>query len=124
MGRAPKVVLLVEDDAILGMGMALELSRRGYSVKQARDRESAMAAYGAGVDLVVMDIDLGEGADGVSIAREMLGLRPAPIVFHCASPYSDHADRLEGLDYTAYIEKDIDQERLYRRVDRVLGRDE
>lgn len=121
MALSPKVVLIVEDDAILCMGMALALKRRGYSTKTARNGEGAMEAFRDGVDLVVMDIDLGPSPDGVSIAKEMLSTVQVPIVFHCASPYSDHTDRLEGLRYAAYVEKDVDQEYLYACVDRALA---
>lgn len=121
METTPKVVLIVEDDVIVSMGVAKSLSARGFEIISTRTRAAAMDAFKAGVDLVVMDIDLGEEADGIDLAREMLSIRRIPVLFHSVSPYEDNAERLRGLDYEAYVRKDVDTAILEFEVALALG---
>ena len=70
---APGLRLLVVDDLapVLAV-MAKQASRLGYTVATAATAEAAMARLDAGerFDLLLSDIELGPGRDGVSLAQE------------------------------------------------------
>jgi PAS domain S-box-containing protein len=101
-------ILLVEDEAIIAMSTALALRERGYEVHHVLDGESALRRIASGedgLDLVLMDIDLGKGMDGTEAARGILRIRSIPIVF--LSAHSDRAfvERTESISYYGYVSK-------------------
>ena len=72
-------VLVVDDDPLI-MAAAAELFRQaGHSVVRARSYEEAVAALRADarIRLVVTDICLGDGQDGLALAAAVAQLRPA-----------------------------------------------
>ena len=72
-------VLVVDDDPLI-MAAAAELFRQGgHSVVRARSYEEAVAALEADarIRLVVTDICLGNGQDGLALAAAAAELRPA-----------------------------------------------
>jgi DNA-binding NtrC family response regulator len=74
----PEAILFVEDDALVRMDMAEYLRECGYRVHGAANATEAMAALQAkfAIDLVFTDINLGEGMNGVELARWILEHRP------------------------------------------------
>ncbi len=59
-------LLLVEDESIIALSERKELERKGYSVSVTYRGEDAVEAIAgdSGIDLVLMDIDLGPGWTG------------------------------------------------------------
>ncbi|HEY3021820.1 MAG TPA: response regulator, partial [Solirubrobacteraceae bacterium] len=65
-------VLVVEDDADLRETMARALSADGHAVTEAADGRAALDALaGPPFDLVVLDISLGAGPDGIEVCRRL-----------------------------------------------------
>jgi FixJ family two-component response regulator len=62
----PVKILLVEDEALIAISERTVLEQEGYTVTIARSGEEAVefAATESGVNLVLMDIDLGVGIEG------------------------------------------------------------
>ena len=81
----PGNVLIVEDDPIIALAVAGELEAAGHVVLgPAADTASAMALVRQRrPDLALVDIDLGEGGDGVGVAQ-MLRQAGVPPVFASA----------------------------------------
>jgi PAS domain S-box-containing protein len=78
-----KTILLVEDDEPMA-GMQQHLLRSfGYNVVHAGDGERAIALCDAiaDIDLVLMDIDLGPGMNGIETAKAILNKHNLPITF-------------------------------------------
>lgn len=73
MSRKPKTLLLVEDEHLVAVCEKLELENRGYNVVTVPTGEKAIDAVakqgGDPFDLILMDIDLGEGLDGTQAAE-------------------------------------------------------
>ncbi len=69
--HANKVILLVEDDNIQVLSTVARLKRFGYAVIAASSGEESIrtAAGSEHIDLILMDIDLGRGIDGIEAAR-------------------------------------------------------
>jgi PAS domain S-box-containing protein len=85
-----KNILLVEDEAVIAMTTAKVLEQ-DYNVETAFKGEEAVELVRSGkkVDLILMDIDLGEGMDGTEAAEIILRERLIPVLF-----LSSHAERV------------------------------
>src|SRR6185369_626537 len=80
MSPPPKVLLLVEDEPVIAAAEKMALQSRGYTVVVATSGEAALAAVqgSQGIDLVLMDIDLGAGWDGTETAERILACDDPP----------------------------------------------
>lgn len=122
-------ILLVEDDRLLGDGLAAGLAHAGYAVDWLRDGEAAVAAlstehYAA----VVLDLGLPR-RDGLSVLQWLRERRDAtPVLIVTARDRLE--DRVRGLDQGAddYVLKPFDLDevaaRLRALVRRAHGRSE
>ena len=84
MTTEPKIVLLVEDEPLLGELMTTALTDKGFAVVASTDASGALRHLlsGAQCDILFTDIDLGEGMDGATLAQLVHAMRPAlPIVY-------------------------------------------
>ncbi|HET7839096.1 MAG TPA: histidine kinase dimerization/phosphoacceptor domain -containing protein [Rectinemataceae bacterium] len=108
MGKEPHSILLVEDDPIVAMGLSVELQDEGFRVNSAYSGEMAIAALRQGIaasDLILMDLDLGIGIDGVQAASEILRDHDIPIVFLSSHSEREFAARTEKVPSYGYILK-------------------
>lgn len=85
--RVSAKVLIVEDDAVVALALGDYLDRRRYAVVGiAANAQQALAiAEEASPDLVIMDVNLSDTIDGVTIARELHRKYAAKIVFATAA---------------------------------------
>lgn len=106
-GNARPLVLLVEDQAVIAMSEKAILEKHGFTVILALSGEEAVAIFDStpGIDVVLMDIDLGAGMDGTEAAAAILGRRDVPVVF--LSSHSDPAtvERTERITCYGYVMK-------------------
>jgi PAS domain S-box-containing protein len=102
-----RTILLVEDEAIIALAESKTLRKFGYGVITAGDGDEAVrkATCGAPVDLVLMDIDLGEGMDGTESARRILEKRNIPIVFLTSHSERAMVERVRGITRFGYVIK-------------------
>jgi CheY-like chemotaxis protein len=79
----PYVVLVVEDDALIRMDLAAELSASGWAVLEAGSGRDALAICDAGVpiDVLVTDINLGNGTSGWDVARAFWLRDNIPVIY-------------------------------------------
>lgn len=99
-----KTILLVEDEAVIAMSEASILKQHGYTVLTAYNAEQAVQTVEHdSVDLILMDIDLGEGkADGTNAAERILKKHDLPIVFltsHAEKEYVEKVKKITGYGY-------------------------
>jgi CheY-like chemotaxis protein len=99
-------ILLVEDQALIALAEKLSLEGCGYAVLTAKSGEAAvaMAMGNAEIDLIFMDIDLGEGMDGIAAAEIIQKDRDTPIVFlssHKEIEIARRGDRVVSYGYIA-----------------------
>lgn len=99
-----RTVLLVEDEALIRLSQKTTLERNGFHVTAAESGEKAVGAVAEGrpVDLVLMDIDLGGGMDGIEASQRILAHRDLPIVFltsHAEKPYVERAREITSYGY-------------------------
>ncbi|MCT8334537.1 PAS domain S-box protein [Leptospira sp. 85282-16] len=100
-------ILLVEDEAILAISQSEFLKNKGYSVQYVSNSSDAYDYITAGekVDLILMDINLSDGMDGIQLAEKILSFREIPILF--VSGYSDNKilDRVCKIKHYGYVPK-------------------
>lgn len=115
----PRTVAIVEDETAIRDNYADALRRYGYRVDGYDDRPGAEAAFAARLpDLVIIDIGLGEEAEGGFDLCRGLRARSAtlPIIFLTAR--DSELDAISGLRLGAddYLTKDISIPHLTARV--------
>jgi two-component system cell cycle sensor histidine kinase/response regulator CckA len=84
MIKEPRTILFVEDEPLLGELMSDALTDRGFTVHVAPNADDALdhLRSGADIDVLITDIDLGEGMDGAALAERARELRPSlPVVY-------------------------------------------
>lgn len=84
MKKEPLTILFVEDEPLLGELMCDALSDRGFTVHVAPNANDALGHLMSGkdIDVLITDIDLGEGMDGAQLAARARELRPSlPVVY-------------------------------------------
>ncbi len=109
MTTPAKAILLVEDEAILALDEAKQLKGLGYGVTCAYRAEQAVNMVRErpdAFDLVLMDIDLGPGMDGVQAAHRILAERDIPVVFLSSHTEPEVVEKTEKVTSYGYVVKD------------------
>jgi len=104
---ARKSILLVEDDFLIATQSSLILDGFGYDVVMANTGEKAVecAVEDANISLVLMDIDLGQGMDGLEAATRILYHKSLPIVFLSSNADMEVVDRAKSISPYGYVIK-------------------
>jgi CheY-like chemotaxis protein len=102
-----KSILLVEDEGLIGLATKADLERFGYRIILAMGGEGAIENISENSDiaLVLMDIDLGNGMDGISASRRILQIRDVPIVFVSSHTEPSIVSSTEAITSYGYIVK-------------------
>jgi len=82
------VVLIVEDNALIRLDMAESLDAMGLTVLEAGSAEEALDLCNSGqhVDVLVTDINLGNGATGWDVGRAFWLREPLPVIYMSGNP--------------------------------------
>ena len=102
--KGQRTILLVEDEAIIGMAQSKQLKQYGYDVILVRNGQKAIDAFGnneISIDLVLMDINLGgSNMDGTETATKIINRFGVPVLF--LSSYTDQEIVDKTADITSY----------------------
>jgi two-component system, response regulator PdtaR len=114
MRTEPKIVLLVEDEPLLGELMTEALTDKGFAVVASTDAGGALRHLlsGADCDILFTDIELGEGMDGATLAQLAHAMRPAlPIVYTSGRRSPDDFVTVPGATFLPkpYSLSDVDR---------------
>ena len=101
------IILLVEDEAILAASEKMALEKYGYSVIIANTGEKAIATVRGrpGIDLILMDINLGSGIDGTQTAENILKDFDLPILFLSSHCEREVVKKTENISSYGYVVK-------------------
>ncbi len=107
MDFSGKTILIVDDDRIIAMAEASFLSKNGYKAITAGNGEEVLEILesGAECNMVLLDIDLGNGISGPEIAGRILELRDIPIVFVTSHTEGDMTDKVKHIKKYGYVVK-------------------
>jgi CheY-like chemotaxis protein len=106
-GKPGQTILLVDDEAIIAMAESRMLEKHGYVVLTAYTGEQAIktAAEYPGLDLILMDIDLGAGMDGTQAAEIILQNMDIPVLFLSSHMEPEVVDKTEKITSYGYVVK-------------------
>jgi CheY-like chemotaxis protein len=119
--RRHVTLLLVEDDDLVRVTVAMMLEDLGFTVLEAATGEAALQQLkaGLGADILVTDIDLGPGISGLQLADQVREARPRlPVVFVTGRVATLH--RRPSRKGEAYLPKPFEGEALARVVRSLL----
>jgi len=116
-------ILIVEDEAILAMGLQDKLFELGYGSSAAvgSGEQAIQAAREHRPDLVLMDIKLSGKIDGVEAARQIRERNDIPVIFMSAYSDTDTLQRALLTGPASYLIKPVRLENLGRIIQEALG---
>lgn len=102
-----KTILLVEDESVTATLISNQLKKFGYNVIHVNNGEiSIKIALGPNrIDLILMDIDLGDGIKGTQAAIRILKEKEIPIVFHTSHSEREYVNQVKKITRYGYIVK-------------------
>lgn len=117
-----KIILVVEDEAVISRVLKTYLNKTGYEVVQAFDGEEALRKFKKlNPDLVLLDVMLPR-RDGWSVLKEIRQRSSCPVIMLTALDQAKQ--KITGLNQGAddYITKPFNAEEVVARVTAVLRR--
>jgi len=101
-------VLVVDDEALIRMGMRVMLQDLGYEVVgEAADGQEAIEKVGAlDPDVVIMDIKM-PGMDGLEATRRIMAAHPVPIIVLSAYNQRSLVEEAADAGVLAYLMKPV-----------------
>jgi CheY-like chemotaxis protein len=120
----PRQVLLVEDEELPRESLARILKGRGYDVLLANSGAGAVRqANTEEVGVVLMDIVLGNGMDGIEAAAKIQSIQPqTPIIFVTANANEFYRERVQNSQIRegGWLEKPISTDKLQELIEHEL----
>jgi CheY-like chemotaxis protein len=116
-------LLIVEDEFILAMDMEERLAEMGYSVVGTAHTGAAAiaAAEQHQPDLILMDIHLAGGMDGIAAAREIRRNHDIPVLFLTAYADEETRQRAQAVQSYAFLSKPTEDWDLREAIDAALA---
>jgi CheY-like chemotaxis protein len=119
-------VLIVEDEAIIGFEVETMVKSLGHAVVAMASNESEAVRLGVKMqpDLILMDVRLGRGPDGIDAAKRILKRRSIPIIF-CTGYSRDQStmERIRRLGSFEVLAKPFTTSELKTALSRTSNRD-
>ena len=99
-----KNLLLVEDEPVIALFEIIRLENDGYEVQYAKTGETALEIVNkAKIDLILMDIDLGRGMNGLETAGRIRQKYNMPILFLTSYEYCELKEQIENIENSAFL---------------------
>jgi DNA-binding NtrC family response regulator len=116
---------MVEDEAVVALDLEERLCRLGYNVVASADSyDTALEqARLARPDLVLMDVSLRDGPDGIEAAERLRAELSLPVVFLTAFADERTLERAKRVSPHGYIVKPFDERDLRATIEIALHRD-
>ncbi len=117
-------ILVVEDDRTTRKVIELQLQNMGYEVLDgAVTAEDAMEkVQNDDPSLVLMDINLGKGMDGIDTARIIMEKYRIPVVYITAYGTNDNLERAKKTNPAGFINKPVRENDLHANIEIALQR--
>ncbi|MBV6403366.1 MAG: response regulator [Flavobacteriales bacterium] len=117
-------ILIVEDEPLIAEDLRGHLEELGYEVVGACDNAlDAMAELAAGrPDLLLLDINLGDGADGVQLAERINAKHKLPFIFVTSHADKGTLERVKAVRPAGFIIKPFDENDLRTQIEIALAR--
>jgi signal transduction histidine kinase/CheY-like chemotaxis protein len=118
----PTRILVVEDEGIVALDVRDRLTGMGYEVSEVTDRgEAALALVESGrPDLVLMDIRLKGGMDGIAAAAEIRRRWGVPVIFLTAYSENRTLQRAKLAEPFGFIIKPFEDREIQSAIEMAL----
>lgn len=116
-------ILIVEDDTLVGIGLRSQLEKLGHQVvgQASSTAEGKILYREKKPDVVLMDIRL-DGADGITLATELLAERRCPMVILSAYGDKELIERASSAGVFGYLIKPVTAEGLQAQIEVAVRR--
>lgn len=116
-------ILIVEDEAILGMDITSRLEAMGYSVTLCDNPEKALNILKTQKpDLLILDIKLGDShVDGIDLAHQIKKLYDIPFIFLTSHSDDSVIERAKKTQPAAYILKPFNDKNIRIAIEITLS---
>jgi PAS domain S-box-containing protein len=113
-----RTVLIVDDEPLANQSIAGILQRNGYTTASASTAQQSIEIMRRPEhpELVLMDIELGAGMDGVGAAQVIIKESGAPILFLSGHTEPEYVSRTENVSSYGFVSKDIGETVLVASV--------
>lgn len=117
-------VLIVEDERIVAFDLKEKISRLNYEVIDMAftGEEAVLKTLKKIPNLVLMDINLGEGMDGIEAASKIHQHADIPVIYVTANADLSTVEKARDTEPYGYINKPINIRDLYTCIDSALNR--
>lgn len=115
-------ILIVEDNILHQEQLYLELRDTSYKIVGviSESIDVIPAVIKSRPDVILMDIDLGEGKSGIELAREIMNIKPTPIIYTTGrTDLSSIQDAISTLP-VSYLTKPINKDNLLPAIELAL----
>lgn len=111
-------ILIVEDEVIVALDLQSRLERLGYTVLDTfmSGEEACEKVFDLRPDLVLMDIQLGGGMDGIETAKAIHACIDIPVVFITAYAEKNVIELSDNNGPYTFIRKPFDEQELYKVI--------
>ncbi len=122
MDKRPYKILIVEDEVIVALDLQSRLERLGHIVLDTfmSGEEACEKVLELQPDLVLMDIQLGGGMDGIETAKAIQAYLEIPVVFITAYADKNIIDQLDSNASYAFIRKPFNEQELHKAIEAAL----
>lgn len=118
-------ILVVEDEHLVALDIQKCLERMHYEPTVVYSGDTAvLAAHEVDVDLVLMDIKLGGGIDGIDAATKIRSDRNIPIIYLTAYTDPVTLERARATEPYGYVLKPFQERELMAAIEMALHRSE
>ena len=124
MPRAPKRILVCDDDPVILRLLQVNLELEGYEVLSAHHGEEAVRVATAELpDLVILDIMMPrmDGYQACQALKAQESTRDIPVVFLSAKAQHSDIERGRAFGVEDYLTKPFDPAELLEVIDRLAG---
>lgn len=117
----PAHLLVVEDDPLAADLLRGQLEEMGFRVTHVLTAAEGLdAAFSLRPDLIVMDVGLGAGIDGITAAGAIRRAMDTPIVLMTMRTDTVTMTRAELIEGAAYLQKSCSEEELRFTIENAL----
>lgn len=116
-------VLIVEDEFIIAEDISETLRELGYQVVgNATNYQEAINAFNTqAIDIVLVDINLGEEKDGIDVGTALREKYQLPFIFITSHADKTTVDKAKQLKPNGYLVKPFDKNDLYTSIEIALS---
>jgi CheY-like chemotaxis protein len=120
MAEGEKRALVVEDAPDLSSLLATVIRLSGWVVEVVANGAEALQTFKPGsYDLVITDINLGGGLDGIALAQRLLALEPGLRITVMSGSASADADRAKAAGLGSILAKPFEPKQVLEIIRRI-----